>query len=225
MFPKEESKISPTDVSAAMLNMKDGGDWFKRNFIVLMVSLLLESTQNGYVNPMIMNHLEDVDKIKDFDWCDHVLNCLIDSKVSWEKKKNKAFTGPLLFLMLFYVDRVVMYRRKVDRSLPIMKLWNGKLLRERELMEIESGGFGMGRCEGPFISEQCMQKDKPHGEGGSADRVEVQYTDGDNPEEFVKRFAQKTNLLAATVIDVLNMCEQAPTNLIEIEKFMKMQEA
>ncbi|CAH9094183.1 unnamed protein product, partial [Cuscuta europaea] len=98
IFDKDEYKISPSDVSTEMLSYKEGGEWFSRHFIVFVVSLLLDNTQNGYVNPMIVSHLNEVEKIKEIDWCDHVLNCLIDSKVSWEKKKDKAFTGPLLFL-------------------------------------------------------------------------------------------------------------------------------
>ncbi|CAH9114007.1 unnamed protein product [Cuscuta europaea] len=87
IFNKEESKISPSDVSAAMLSKSEGDDWFKRHFIVLVVYLLLDNTQNGYVNPIIMNQLEDVDQIiSELKWCDHVLNCLIENKVSWEKK-------------------------------------------------------------------------------------------------------------------------------------------
>ncbi|CAH9076699.1 unnamed protein product, partial [Cuscuta europaea] len=99
IFDKEDYKISPSDVSAAMLSKSEGGDWFKRHFVVLVVYLLLDSTQNGYVTPLIMNHLEDVEKISELNWCNHVINCLIEKKVSWEKKKEKAFTGPLLFLI------------------------------------------------------------------------------------------------------------------------------
>ncbi|CAH9076698.1 unnamed protein product [Cuscuta europaea] len=43
-------------------------------------------------------------------------------------------------------------------------------------------------------------------------------------EEFVIRFAQKTKLLAENVVDVINMCEEAPRSLTESEKYKKLQE-
>ncbi|CAA0815038.1 Unknown protein [Striga hermonthica] len=41
----------------------DGGDWFKRHFIVLMVTCLFDSCQNGMVNSRIVHLLDDVSKL------------------------------------------------------------------------------------------------------------------------------------------------------------------
>ncbi|CAH9086225.1 unnamed protein product, partial [Cuscuta epithymum] len=119
-----------------MLKCTNGGDWFKRHFIIFMVSILLDSTTNGYANPLILSNLVNVDRIRDLNWCDYVMSTLIDKRRIWEKNDKKSFTGPLLFLMVLYVDRVYLYRREIDRGIPTWKGWTTTPLRARETEEI-----------------------------------------------------------------------------------------
>nr|GMC68132.1 uncharacterized protein LOC109190399 [Ipomoea batatas] len=53
---------------------------------------------NGYAYQLIFNHFEDVEKIKDLNWCRFLLECLVDTHGKWIHKQNQPFTGPLLFL-------------------------------------------------------------------------------------------------------------------------------
>ncbi|CAH9089652.1 unnamed protein product, partial [Cuscuta epithymum] len=85
--------------------------------------------------------------------------------------------------MLFYVDRVELFRRKVKRSLPVIKGWNAKFLREREVLEIETGGFGMGFCVGPMDFEQCVGNlQTEEKEAGNGCILHIESTGEDNSE-------------------------------------------
>lgn len=93
-------KIGQKDIVEKMLGDKEGGGWFKRHFVMLLVSSLIENSSHGYVNPEIMQHLGNLDKVKGMDWCTYTLDCLARTKRSWENNKHKAFLGSALFLMV-----------------------------------------------------------------------------------------------------------------------------
>ncbi|VFQ80899.1 unnamed protein product, partial [Cuscuta campestris] len=54
---------------------------------------------------------------------------------------------------VFYVDRVVLYRRDVERMSPAFLGWTSKILRDRENNEVRAGGFGLGYDDGRFVGE------------------------------------------------------------------------
>nr|GLL19781.1 uncharacterized protein LOC109189836 [Ipomoea trifida] len=91
------------DITLGMIGRKFGdhlqGDiWFKRHFAILVVSTLCTTMGNGYAYQLIFNHFEDVEKIKDLNWCRFLLECLVDIHGKWIHKQNQPFTGLLLFL-------------------------------------------------------------------------------------------------------------------------------
>ncbi|CAA0841409.1 Unknown protein [Striga hermonthica] len=144
-------KVSkPTNITATkvldMIQSCEGcDDWFKRNFIVLMVTCLFESTSNGMANLRMIHLLDDLSSVVKMNWCSYLIRCLVGTKKSWnDNRRRKNFTGPLLFLTLFYVDKVVLSIRTVARTFPIFKAWNNDLLKDRERAEILTGAFGRG---------------------------------------------------------------------------------
>lgn len=52
---------------------------------------------------------------------------------------------------LLYVDRVVLYKRYVPRSVPVIREWDTNFLFERQVLEIDAGGFGLGFIEDAFM--------------------------------------------------------------------------
>ncbi|VFQ86111.1 unnamed protein product [Cuscuta campestris] len=146
-------KITPHDVVEKMLQCTDGGEWFVRHFVTLIMSVLVDSTSHGYVNALVMDHLRDVGRVPKLNWCQYVLDKLIENKLRWEKKKKQLFGGPVLFLMVFYVDRVSDFSRTVPRTYPAVLAWSGKELRKRENSEAVEGGFGLGHDEGRMSRE------------------------------------------------------------------------
>ena len=62
---KELTAIKPKDVAELLKTTETADDWFKRNFIVLLVSVMFESNPNGSVNAKILDILFDADSIRD----------------------------------------------------------------------------------------------------------------------------------------------------------------
>ncbi|KAH6775753.1 hypothetical protein C2S52_013314 [Perilla frutescens var. hirtella] len=117
---------------------------------------LIESYGNSYVPSHILDCFEDVDRASEFNWCAHVLKCLIEHTAAWKENTNKYFTGPTLFIILVYVDRVVLGYRRVARSIPAIMEWKDMMSLRRQNMEIVEGGFGQGYCDGPCREEDVV---------------------------------------------------------------------
>ena len=75
-------------------------EWFKRNLLLLLMSTVVESNSNSLVNHKILNFLKDTEKIKDYDWCDYVMNVLIKSAEHWKRKNEGHFRGPIILLLV-----------------------------------------------------------------------------------------------------------------------------
>ncbi|RAL38221.1 hypothetical protein DM860_017426 [Cuscuta australis] len=150
-------KITPNDVVEKMLECTEGGEWFVRHFVTLIVSVLVDSTSHGYVNALVMDNLRDVGRVPRLDWCQYVLDKLIENKLKWEKNKKQLFSGPLLFILVFYVDRVSDFSRTVPRTYPAVLAWSGKELRKRENSEVIEGGFGLRHDDGRMSREARIE--------------------------------------------------------------------
>lgn len=74
---KNRYRILPDDVLKAMLKDVEGGVWFKRHFMILMESCLFECSTDGYIRPKIIDDLNDVSTISQYNWCGHMVSELI----------------------------------------------------------------------------------------------------------------------------------------------------
>nr|GMD74896.1 uncharacterized protein LOC109191529 [Ipomoea batatas] len=147
LFEKTTAYITPRALTRKMVEVDAADPWFKHHFALLVMSVLIDPMVNGYVNQNYIDHLLDVGNIPNLNWSQMVINALINSKQVWMKSADKLYGGPILFLMVFYVDRVVLFRRIVPRSFPAFKNWTFKLLSKRERDEIKLGGFGYGHVD------------------------------------------------------------------------------
>nr|GMC50860.1 uncharacterized protein LOC109154771 [Ipomoea batatas] len=204
--------ITPTKLCKAMVACKDGGEWFKRHLAILISTMFVESNLAGYVNTNLIKNFEDVTKIGDLNWCEYIRRTLVSSKVAWTQKTAQKFIGPIIFLTIFYVDRVVLYSRPIPRQLPAIIGWTTKLLNQREKNEISSGGFGYGYIDGPPQPLKAIEEKK------SAESEE-------GLETYMHRFAEKIKLLAATMNEVMTMAEQAPQRTVDNPDFKQMVES
>nr|GLL39698.1 uncharacterized protein LOC109155623 isoform X3 [Ipomoea trifida] len=109
----------------------------------------MRSVSNGYVNQQIVHMFGDVNKIKDLDWCGYLLHSLVAACEFWVEDKSRKFTGPLMFLTLLYVDRLVVGARDIPRSIPVLDGWTTELLKTREAREVVAQGFGHGMVDAP----------------------------------------------------------------------------
>lgn len=182
-------------IGDAMVSRLEGDLWFKRHFAVLVVSTLFSVMGNGYANQRVFQHFEDVDKIKDLNWCKFLLDCLVEAHAKWIQKKDRAFTGPLVFLTVFYVDRVAHLAREIPRTVPSVCGWTTKLLNEREFSEIRAGGFGRGMVEVRLGHDSGV-----HQAGGVP-------ANEDTDKPFEEQFVEKTVTLATTLEDDVHFLE------------------
>ncbi|KAH6799249.1 hypothetical protein C2S51_035733 [Perilla frutescens var. frutescens] len=125
-FDTTKGRALLSRVREKMMEDVDGGDVFKKNFLVLLTSSLIENGMNGYVSPHLMYYMDKLDILPNLDWCEYVVRSLIEHKVIWARNKTNYFGGPILFLtyvmlndiaflQALYVDRVVQYKRTVER--------------------------------------------------------------------------------------------------------------
>ncbi|KAG6401026.1 hypothetical protein SASPL_137871 [Salvia splendens] len=137
----------------------------------------------GYVRPRIVDILGDLQKVKKHNWCKYLLDNLLRTHGLWKNNKSKVFSGPVVFLVSFYVDRVVHCRRCVARAIPRIKGWTTELLKEREEVEMKEADFGLGR-----VTSQLDENEM----GGAEMTTEVQrpadedVADAQDTEDFVE---------------------------------------
>ncbi|VFQ84980.1 unnamed protein product [Cuscuta campestris] len=101
---------------------------------------------------------------------------------------------------VFYVDRVVLYRRDVERMSPAFLGWTSKILRDRENNEVRAGGFGLGYDDGRFVGEV------------------MDASSGDTDVG-----AENGRVLATTIIDLVSLIESAPPGTMENDVFKQLQ--
>nr|GMD48506.1 uncharacterized protein LOC109150699 isoform X5 [Ipomoea batatas] len=128
----------------------------------------LVTVSNGYANQKTVHMFRDVEQIKDLDWCTYLLRSLVDTHGRWSQGGTRKFTGPLLFLTLLYVDRVVVGPRDVPRTIPPLEGWTSDLLKAREAREITAQGFGVGHLEDPphATTDQAPPSEPPLSDQG-----------------------------------------------------------
>ncbi|KAL3633267.1 hypothetical protein CASFOL_022794 [Castilleja foliolosa] len=100
LFPDYVKNITANHVADKMLSKGANTIWFKRLFLILITTCLVESCNNGYVISRIISNFEEPDRAKELNWGQYMKKCLAEEVVDWNKKSRKeAFTGPLVFLM------------------------------------------------------------------------------------------------------------------------------
>ncbi|KAJ8432427.1 hypothetical protein Cgig2_016057 [Carnegiea gigantea] len=130
-----------------ILDRGDYGDEFKRDFVLYIISTCIIGSMNGDAFFRILKSLVDVNQIVKYNWCAFLLRCLNDTVVEWKQNRTRYFRGPLLFLMLFYLDRVEFRgKRCKDRWFPTAIHWTTDAVEQRNKDEKEfPGEYGRGK--------------------------------------------------------------------------------
>ncbi|KAL3633152.1 hypothetical protein CASFOL_026136 [Castilleja foliolosa] len=92
--------ITAKKVSEKMLEHKRGGIWFKRLFLILMTTCLIESRGNGYVTNAIVDCFMDINNVQELAWGDYVIHCLVKKTEEWQIKKDNPYTGSKSFSLV-----------------------------------------------------------------------------------------------------------------------------
>uniref|UniRef100_A0A803MAT9 Uncharacterized protein n=1 Tax=Chenopodium quinoa TaxID=63459 RepID=A0A803MAT9_CHEQI len=115
-FKSNSLSIKIGELKEFLKEHNSAGLMFKRNFVVLCVSTLMDGKQNVNINSDILTFLSDVDKIKDLNWCKYILDSLVKAKLFWEERQTRSFPGSLLFLM------IVIEEVRAKRETPVLKV-------------------------------------------------------------------------------------------------------
>ncbi|KAL1536350.1 RING-type E3 ubiquitin transferase [Salvia divinorum] len=109
---KHRYNMLPKYLKIQMMRDEEGGVWFKRIFLILVETHLIEPSADGYCKTKLINVLEDVNNASNYNWCAYVLDVLVNAQQNWYDNPTTPFTGPIAFLLCFYVDRIILSTRK-----------------------------------------------------------------------------------------------------------------
>ncbi|KAL3630436.1 hypothetical protein CASFOL_023420 [Castilleja foliolosa] len=231
LFPVHLKSITAAHVADKMLSKETSTVWFKILFLILITTCLVESCDNGYVITRIIPNFEDPDQAKELNWGQYMKKCLAEEVVSWNKKNRKdPFTGPIIFLMALYVDRVDLMDRLVRRVYPSVKGWTCTLLRQREKFEILATGFGRGypvdRARRELNEDLSRSKNRPPSAvvANAPDRDEGEFktSASQSAYSFAEALLRKLKLVAETIYDIIEMVKSAPININENANLKKV---
>ncbi|KAG6423097.1 hypothetical protein SASPL_113481 [Salvia splendens] len=135
---KHVERVLPEDLIKEALKYKTGGEWFWKVFLLIVDTVLINPCGDGKCRTHIDHLFRDISVVKEYNWCAYVLETLAVAVKSWRSTKNTPFTGPISFLVAFYVDRVFHQKMLVSRVFPTVFGWTSEKLRLREKMELES---------------------------------------------------------------------------------------
>ncbi|CAL4930323.1 unnamed protein product [Urochloa decumbens] len=93
---------------------------------------------------------DDIENVRDFDWCGFVLSWLIEHIKQYKKKKAKSINnsegslgGCIYFLAVLYLDFVDFGPRRVSNAIPRISVWKGNMIRTYSNFDLKSRGqFG-----------------------------------------------------------------------------------
>ncbi|KAL2921915.1 Piwi-like protein 1 [Bienertia sinuspersici] len=145
---KEKSGLEKKDVlttsklGVIVENLKDGGDDFKRFFVLYVLSVFLTPTANGHVDLYLSKAVADVNKIIDMDWCSFILRILCDGIAKCQKNNSKRVMGCVLALEILYFHRFMFRGEKAPTKLPLIQHWTDEVVSERLIVE-KKAGFGI----------------------------------------------------------------------------------
>ena len=89
-----------TSMPGQILERRDHGDMFKRDFVLYIVSAMLCGHQDRCCNFRILKSLINVDQIKTFNWCAYTHKSMVNSIQSFQKNDKQFFTGPVAFILV-----------------------------------------------------------------------------------------------------------------------------
>ncbi|KAG6383070.1 hypothetical protein SASPL_157188 [Salvia splendens] len=97
--------VKHKDVQQLMLADHEGGPQFKRLFLVLLESALIEPSTCGMIKSKLGDVINDLDSVRNINWCSYTISVLKFAMKNWSKTEKNAFAGPLPFLMMFDEDK------------------------------------------------------------------------------------------------------------------------
>lgn len=97
---KSRYLLTAGEIGSLMVQDVDGGPEFKKLFMFLLENALIETPSDGMLKPKILHYIDDVDEIRNFNWCAYLISVLDLTYKSWKASTSVSFTGPISFLVV-----------------------------------------------------------------------------------------------------------------------------
>ncbi|GKC69879.1 hypothetical protein Tco_1115762, partial [Tanacetum coccineum] len=171
--------------------------------------IMIKSTSNGPVNQKFLANIETNTVIDNLDWCTYTLDCLNESRKTWNKlDPSNFYTGPLLFLVVFYMKSTMLNGQdKVCGIIPSMNRWTTNQLKDRQRKEVQNGAIK---------GEDVEVGEKGHKAHLTADAVDLQ----DIVNEVKRNVAVITSAKSLVYENISKGLDMFPNNkdLLTLEK-------
>lgn len=128
--------------------LSEGGDDFKRAFVLFCLCSFLCPSSNRSVSTIYFKSLEVVEDIHKLDWCNFVLKKLSDSVLAYQNDGVKNVSGCVLVLQILYLHRLKWRGVCEPCSIPLIQHWNDEKMKKRCYQEVSAGVFGSGDMVG-----------------------------------------------------------------------------
>ncbi|KAL8535175.1 hypothetical protein ACS0TY_010982 [Phlomoides rotata] len=175
-----DGNMSLKNLQDVLLNLVDGGEDFKRLFVLFSLSSFLTSSANRLINCKTIKFVLEVDKIRDFDWSSYVLKCLCKAIAKFNSLGMvKNCSGCVFILPILYFHIMKWQRVAESSSLPSIQHWIESKLRKRFKEENLDGGFG----NGVFINDLYLISNNQPEKQSPEKVVEPDFGDNDSADE------------------------------------------
>ncbi|CAI9303599.1 unnamed protein product [Lactuca saligna] len=147
----DDDNIRPRVVQQVIMQTTRAYLLFKVNIFVLLCNTLGQSMSMGTCDMYMLSKVtKDLD-LSDINWCGYVFDCLKETKSAWTPNNKKGFyVGPIILLLVLYVESARYDSVKIVRGKPAICFWNVDKLCERERVECRTIGLSMGELQEPF---------------------------------------------------------------------------
>ncbi|KAK1399687.1 hypothetical protein POM88_009550 [Heracleum sosnowskyi] len=143
-FPgKPQYNISPSTVVDIISASDEDDEIIKINFLIVLFNILIEMNTSSYLLRDVLDYNIDLDNCYEYNWGELLLNSLVKTKNTWPKLSSLFYPGPIIFLTIFCVDRVIIKGTpEVERQFPAFKGWTVQMLKQRQADEFKDDSFG-----------------------------------------------------------------------------------
>ncbi|KAK1380012.1 hypothetical protein POM88_026756 [Heracleum sosnowskyi] len=140
---KPQYNISPSTVVDIISASDEDDEIFKINFLIVLFNILIERNTSSYLLRDVLDYNIDLDNCCEYNWGELLLNSLVKTKNTWPTLSSLFYPGPIIFLTIFYVDRVIIKGTpEVERQFPAFKGWTVQMLKQRQADEFKDDSFG-----------------------------------------------------------------------------------
>nr|XP_017233256.1 PREDICTED: uncharacterized protein LOC108207308 [Daucus carota subsp. sativus] len=232
-FPdKDGNRITELTVYEAITRSRVVDLHFKQNFMILMMNLFVYTNNSSFVCQDVLGFEDEFENASHYNWCKLVVESLRSTHEEWwDDPQKKYYTGSLVFLLFFYLDRSVHTEYRAERTRPVFIGWRDSLIENRNRSESIDGTFMRGEIVGPLhisntgerqstrnvSAEEHRQQDVNH-ENEEAAILKLRKNKGKLPaEEFVDIFQEGENF--KTPKETLRGVEMIPQVFKEDETY------